>query len=111
MKLVVLESPYAGEVVRNILYARRCMFHSLHIGEAPIASHLLYTQPGILNDDIAIERRLGMEAGWAWYRVAEACVVYMDYGMSNGMTQGISMAKQLGIPVILREIGENLVTA
>jgi hypothetical protein len=48
MKLVIIESPYAGEVEANVAYARACMRDSLGHGEAPIASHLLYTQPGIL---------------------------------------------------------------
>lgn len=53
MRRVVLESPYAGNfIVRwlNRRYARKCVRHSLSLGEAPIASHLLYTQRGILRD-------------------------------------------------------------
>jgi hypothetical protein len=38
-------------------------------GESPIASHLLYTQPGILKDDVPEERPLGIEAGLAWRSV------------------------------------------
>jgi hypothetical protein len=51
MKRVILGSPYAGDIERNISYARKCIRHSLSLGEAPIASHLLYTQEGILDDD------------------------------------------------------------
>ena len=47
MRLVILESPYAGDVAANVKYARRCVRDSLSRGEAPIASHLLYTQPGM----------------------------------------------------------------
>lgn len=36
------------------------MATSLKRGEAPIASHLLYTQPGILNDDIPDQRLLSI---------------------------------------------------
>jgi hypothetical protein len=39
-------------------------------GEAPIASHLLYTQPGVLRDEIPEERRHGIDAGLAWGAVA-----------------------------------------
>jgi hypothetical protein len=38
-------------------------------GESPIASHLLYTQPGFLKDDVPEERHLGIEAGLAWRSV------------------------------------------
>jgi hypothetical protein len=66
MKLVILESPYAGDVETNTTYARACVRDSLSRGEAPLASHLLYTQPGILRDDVPDERQRGMDAGLAW---------------------------------------------
>jgi hypothetical protein len=50
MKKVIIESPFAGDVKKNIEYARKCMRDSLLRGEAPLASHLLYTQDGILDD-------------------------------------------------------------
>lgn len=105
MRLVILESPYAGDVARNIEYARRCVRDSLARGEAPIASHLLYTQPGILDDDDPAERQWGIDAGLAWRRVAEASVVYTDLGVSRGMEYGIAAAIAAGIPVIYRRIG------
>jgi len=40
MKLVVIESPYAGDIEANVKYARECMSDCLKRGEAPIASHL-----------------------------------------------------------------------
>ena len=85
MKLVVIESPYAGDVEKNLEYARRCMAHSLRLGEYPIASHLLYTQPGILDDDIPAERELGIGAGLAWAKFADKAIFYVDNGVSNGM--------------------------
>lgn len=42
MRLVVVESPYAGDVKRNEEYARRAMADCLARGEAPFASHLLW---------------------------------------------------------------------
>ena len=50
MKLVIIESPYAGDIEKNVAYARDCVRDSLMRGEAPYASHLLYTQPNILDD-------------------------------------------------------------
>jgi len=85
MILVILESPYAINVKRNIEYARMCVRDSLLRGESPIASHLLYTQEGILNDNIASERMLGILAGLEWAKVAEKHVFYIDYEMSPGM--------------------------
>lgn len=54
MKLVLLESPYAGDTERNVDYGRRCLRDSIMRGEAPMASHLLYTQPGVLMETLAI---------------------------------------------------------
>lgn len=85
MQLVILESPYAGDTVGNILYARRALRDSLLRGEAPIASHLLYTQRGVLDDGLPAERRLGIAAGLAWRAVAQLKVFYTDRGWSTGM--------------------------
>ena len=42
MRLVIIESPYAGDIEANVVSARACVRDSLSRGEAPIASHLLY---------------------------------------------------------------------
>lgn len=107
MRLVILESPYAGEVELNVLYARNCVRDSLMRGEAPIASHLLYTQPGILKDDVPEERQWGIDAGLAWRKVAEASVVYIDRGVTSGMRHGMAAAEAAGIPVEIRRLHEN----
>jgi hypothetical protein len=104
MRLVIVESPYAGDVEANVEYARACVRDSLSRGEAPIASHLLYTQPGILRDDDPLERAWGIDAGLAWRKVAEATVVYTDRGISPGMHFGIEAALAAGRPVEYRSL-------
>lgn len=104
MRRVILESPYAGDVQTNTEYARRCVRDSLARGEAPIASHLLYTQPGILNDEIPGERQWGIDAGLVWADVADATVVYTDLGISLGMHYGIANAERAGRAVEYRTI-------
>lgn len=106
MILVILESPYAGDVERNVAYARRCVRDSLLRGEAPIASHPLYTQPGILNDTVPAERAQGIAAGLAWRFVADRTVVYTDHGISEGMKAGIAAAEAAFKPVEFRVIGK-----
>ena len=105
MRRVVLESPYAGDVAANVEYARRCLRDSLARGEAPIASHLLYTQDGVLRDEAPEERQWGIDAGLSWLPVAEATVVYTDRGISNGMKLGIKRAEDMGVVVEYRSIG------
>lgn len=104
MRLVVVESPFAGNIESNIEYARRCVADCLKRGEAPLASHLLYTQPGILDDTKPEERKLGIEAGHVWIYWAECLVVYTDRGISNGMKAGIEYANGAGTPVEYRSI-------
>jgi hypothetical protein len=90
MKRTIIESPYAGHVMRNLLYAEFCCYDSLmYHKEAPIASHLIYTRDNILRDDIKEERDLGIQAGFAWREVADISAFYIDLGTSLGMTLGI----------------------
>ena len=101
---VILESPFAGDIERNVSYARKCVRHSLSLNEAPIASHLLYTQPEILDDHIEEERWWGINAGLAWKEVAEKHVFYIDYGMSKGMKYAEEFAIKKNIEVEYRKI-------
>lgn len=107
MKLVILESPYAGKIERNVQYARRALVHSLYQDEAPIASHLLYTQEGVLDDGIQGERERGIRAGLAWRHAAQLSVFYCDYGWSPGMLQARKLCERESRPYEVRFIGEN----
>lgn len=104
MRRVVLESPFAGDIPGNVAYARACIRDSLLRGEAPIASHLLYTQDGILDDSHPHERAHGINAGHAWIFKAEAMVVYTDRGISSGMQAGITTAIFHGLAVEYRTL-------
>ena len=104
MRRGIVESPYAGEVEVNIEYARACVRDCLLRGEAPIASHLLHTQEGILRDGVPEERALGIAAGLAWAQVADAMVVYTDRGRSKGMLAAVNYATTLQIPVEFRRL-------
>ena len=103
MKKVILESPFAGDMKSNTEYARKCLLDSLLRWEAPFASHLLY--PQVLDDTIPEERKDGMIAGFQWLKSADLVVVYQDFGISDGMFQGIELAKKLGIKIKYRFLG------
>jgi len=102
MKRVVLESPYQGDIERNVDYARACVRDSVMRGESPLASHLLFTQPHILQDSAPDERALGIAAGHAWIPIADALVVYQDFGISDRMTAAIAHAKFCNVPIEYR---------
>ena len=105
MRKVVLESPFAGDVEANCQYARACVRDALLRGEAPLASHLLYTQAGILDDTVNNERAHGINAGHAWIPLADCVVVYTDKGISPGMQAGINSAAFWKTPVEYRKLG------
>ena len=107
MKCVVLESPYSGNIERNIIYARRAVKDSLSRGESPSPMHLVHTQPGILDDNNPEERAWGIAAHLAWIPLAEAVVLYTDYGISPGMDAAVLAAARAGVPLMYRKIGEN----
>jgi hypothetical protein len=104
MKLVIIESPYAGKIKENVEYARAAMRDSLNRGEAPIASHLLYTQPGILRDEVPEERQWGIDAGLAWRRVADLAAFYVDKNWSGGMIAARRVYLDEGFPFEVRTI-------
>ena len=119
--LVIIESPfkptvdpskdrmcYERELAEHVAYARASMHDCLLRGEAPYASHLLYTQEGVLCDDIPEEREMGIEAGLAWGRCADLTAVYIDFGISKGMKRGIHRARSLGRAIEYRSLYGNL---
>lgn len=110
VRCVIVESPFAAPtehgVDENVRYARAAVRDCLMRGESPYASHLLYTQPGILRDDEPDERVIGMFAGFAWIERADATVVYVDRGISKGMKSGASNARNRGKPIEIRSLHE-----
>lgn len=111
-RFVDVETPYMGEneeqVRRNLLYARACVRDCLMRGETLFASHLFFTQPGILDDNIPNERNIGINAGKVLIESLPdiATVVYQDLGISKGMRYGIELAEKNGRPVEYRVLGE-----
>lgn len=102
--IVIVESPYAGNVELNTRYARAAIRDSLLRGEAPFASHLLYTQEGVLDDLVPEQRSMGIEAGLQFTRVADKVAIYCDLGVSEGMKLGIDRHEKSGTPIEMRYV-------
>lgn len=128
MLLVLVESPFKANPVRvksimrcgysasqavqmdeqnNLVYLAQCMRECIARGEAPFASHLLYTQ--FLDDNIPAERAQGIDCGLAWGQKADKTIVYVDLGISNGMHYGIARAKADGRDIEYRQLGQGVV--
>jgi hypothetical protein len=107
MDRVIVESPLAGDFKRNRRYAQLCCLDCLiNRGEAPFASHLIYTQ--VLDDEIPDQRALGIEAGIVWGKGGDIRAVYQDLGISKGMSYGIAAAEGIGQRVEYRNLPQDL---
>lgn len=114
MKTVIIESPYSGDVLKNIEYAKKCLIDSCKRGEAPFLSHLLYTTNlegtfaqeslGTNDENHWISREEGLKRCEAWRTVANCTVFYVDYGWSSGMLRAKEHAEKLGQPIEERKI-------
>jgi hypothetical protein len=104
MRRVVIESPYAGDVTANVEYTKMCVHDCLQRGEAPYASHLFFTQAGLLDDLIPEQRTLGIEAGFAWGESADLVAFYVDRGWSGGMKAGFRKAYLRRATIQLRSL-------
>jgi len=98
------EEDHKREYEENVAYARAAMLDCIQRGEAPFASHLLYTQ--VLDDAEADERKTGMRAGMHIGDAMDARVVYIDLGVSVGMRAAITRAESRGQHVEMRELGK-----
>lgn len=117
MKLVIIESPYKGDVPRNKRYLRSCIRDCLSRGESPYASHRMLTDA--LDDDSQAERVLGIEAGLAWRNVCQVRrkdgmliswvrhVFYIDLGLSSGMLLAKKQYDDEGISYETRRLLED----
>lgn len=109
LERAAIESPFGakdpGVLEQNIRYAKACVRDSLHRVEAPYASHLFYTQEGLLDDNDPDERMLGIMAGKEWEKAAVRTAVYIDRGISAGMQLGIEICQEVGRPIVYRSLG------
>ena len=75
-------------------------------GEAPYASHALYMQPGVLDDEVPSDRVQGVEAGLAWAEHADIIAVYLDFGWTSGMKASLARHKLKGKSISERRLSE-----
>ncbi len=103
MKLIYVASPYAGDIEKNVEYAKQACRAVMESGHAFFAPHLLY--PAVLDDAIPEERQAGIAMGLTLlYRCDE--VRAFGPHISSGMQAEIAEAEKLRIPVRRMEIPE-----
>ncbi len=95
-RLVYIASPYAGDIEKNVAFAKAACRYAAAQGCTPVAVHLMY--PQFLDDCVPKEREAGLKMGM---RVLAACDEIWLCGerMSAGMKAEEAEAKRLGLPI------------
>ena len=95
-KLIYIASPYAGEIEKNVAFAKSACRFAIDQGYIPIAVHLLY--PQMLDDSEPAEREIGLRLG---HGVLERCDELWMCGnrTSQGMAAELEIARSLNIAV------------
>lgn len=115
--IVIIESPYAGDIEKNVAYAWMCLKDSCIRGEAPFASHLLYTggghagfareaAGGTSDPKHWMSREEGLRRCESFRAAATKTVFYTDMGWSSGMIRAREAAERLGHPTEERKLPE-----
>lgn len=99
MRTCIIESPFGADPEFFARYLEECIRHATYIRQrSPYASHKMLT--GILDDAVPQERARGMVAGFAWHGLASEVAVYTDFGISEGMEEGIAHARSMGTNIV-----------
>ena len=98
MKTAYICTPFRGETERNKLYARLITLWAIKQGYAPITPHLYLTE--CLDDDVPRQRNIGMSVGQALLEKCDVLLCGTRYGISEGMTEELRLAKKLKIKII-----------
>lgn len=115
--IVVVESPYSGDVERNIAYAQRAMADARNRGEIAIVSHLMWTQhheaPRYFVSDydpkytlVNCGRERSLRQTEQLRKMASKVVFYIDYGFSSGMDAALQHCKEAHIAHEFRQLGQ-----
>jgi hypothetical protein len=96
MKIIYVASPYAGDIEKNTVFAKRACRHVMEQGHAFFAPHLLY--PSLLCESVPRERQLALDMGLVMLSACDELWCYGDR-ISQGMMAEITEAERLGIPI------------
>ncbi|MGB4659872.1 MAG: DUF4406 domain-containing protein [Mobilitalea sp.] len=91
MKIIFVSSPYAGDVKKNIEFAKQACQYVITTGNAFFCPHLLY--PQVLDDFNSKERKLGMEIAKQLLLTCDELWAFGDR-FSHGMFEEIEFARQ-----------------
>lgn len=106
-KAVLVVTPFMAEdpakAAKMNRYALRATKDSLGKNEAPLASHLFYSE--VLNVRNPIERDIGLQSQLTWLKAADIVAVYLDFGITPAMQVAINAAVLKNKRIEYRTIG------
>lgn len=94
------EDPSKGAMFER--FAKRAVRDSMNRNEAPLASHLFYYE--IFNNNIQIERDMGLHSQISWIPNCDLVAVYIDFGVTQAMRVAIDVARLRGKKIEYRNI-------
>lgn len=111
--LVFIESPYSGEIDRNIRYLLLCTYDCWVRGEFAVSSHGNMTQHPAKRDFFVSDydldwnvytRETAIEGAHALRHACSQTVFYDDLGWSTGMKEGRAYCDANSIPYEIRKL-------
>jgi len=114
---VLVESPYSGDIERNVTYAQRAMRFLRSMDMVVFVSHLLWTQCHLAERHYAPDnsekyrtpncgREKALEHLEDIRRECDKVYFFEDYGWSSGMKAGLEHCKKENIPYEILTIGK-----
>jgi len=106
MKLIIICSPYSGNILQNTYKAQEYCKYVYRQGHTPFAPHLFF--PRFLNEHNRKEREAGINLGIEILKRADELWIFGDT-VTEGMKQEIEAAKKNNktIKYFIEEVNEN----
>lgn len=111
--LVFVESPYSGDIDRNVRYLLLCTYDCWVRDEFPTHSHGCMTQHPAKRDFFVSDydpawdvytREAAIDGAHALRRACSKTIFYTDLGWSSGMKDGLKYCKENQIPYEIRTL-------
>lgn len=106
MKLIVVCSPYSGNILQNTKKAKEYCKYIYRQGHIPFVPHLFF--PTFLNEDVPEEREAGIQLGIEILKRANELWIFGDK-VTAGMRKEIEAAREYGKPIkyLYEEVNKN----
>ena len=96
MKLIIVCSPYSGNILQNTYKAQEYCKYVVRQGHTPFAPHLFF--PRFLNEHNREEREIGIKLGIEILKRANELWIFGDK-VTAGMRKEIEAAREYGKPI------------